>query len=50
MSFDEYKAAFLQISTLEGIEVTEDELVKLFISQIVINSYENKQIERVKKK
>lgn len=45
MSFDEYKAAFLQISTLEGIEVTEDELVKLFISQIVINSFENKQIK-----
>lgn len=50
MTFDEYKIAFFKIASLEGIIVTEEELVKLFISQIVINSYENKQIERMKKK
>lgn len=50
MNFDEYKLAFLKIASLEGIQVTEDELVKLFISQIVINLFENKQIERMEKK
>ncbi|WP_156113256.1 hypothetical protein [Lysinibacillus boronitolerans] len=50
MTFDEYKADFLQIASLEGIKVTEDELIKLFISQLVINSFEHKQLKNTGKK
>lgn len=46
MTFDEYSEKFRRIAELEGIQVTDDELKKLFISQIVINSFEREQIEK----
>ena len=46
MTFDEYSEKFRRIAELEGIQVTDDELKKLFISQIVINSFEREQLEK----
>ncbi|MFY0744736.1 hypothetical protein AB1K09_19915 [Solibacillus silvestris] len=43
MTFEEFKAAFIQIAELDGIKVTDEELAKLFIAQLVVNSFENKQ-------
>ena len=46
MSFEEFKVAFIQIADLDGIKVTDEELAKLFIAQIVVNSFENKQLNK----
>ncbi|BAQ11314.1 hypothetical protein OXB_2843 [Bacillus sp. OxB-1] len=44
MDFEEFKKRFLEIAKLDGIEVTDEELAKLFISNLVINSFEKQQI------
>jgi len=50
MTFEEFKAAFIQIADLDGIKVTDDEIAKLFIAQLVINSFEHKQAKEALKR
>ncbi|MFA1738450.1 hypothetical protein [Lysinibacillus fusiformis] len=43
MNFEEFKEQFRKIADLEGITATEEELVKLFIAQCVVNNCQQKE-------
>lgn len=43
MNFEEFKEKYRKIADIDGIVVTDDELAKLFIAQIVIADYNQKK-------
>ena len=51
VNFEKFKDEFQRIARPAGIKVTDEELVKLFIAQIVVTKYQEKKIKKdVKRK
>lgn len=50
MNFDEFKEQYRKIAGVDGIVVTDDELAKLFIAQVVIADYQQKEMKKKKKR
>lgn len=50
MNFDEFKEHYRKIADIDGIAVTDDELAKLFIAQIVVVSYQQKEMKKKEKR
>lgn len=50
MNFDEFKEQYRKIANLDGITVTEEELAKLFIAQIVVGRYQQKEVKKAKRR
>jgi len=46
MKFDEFKEHYRKIANIDGIAVTDDELAKLFIAQVVIAEYQQKAMKK----
>lgn len=50
MNFDEFKEQYRKIANIDGIVVTDDELSKLFIAQVVVANYQQKAMVMEKRK
>lgn len=50
MNFEKFKDEFQKIAGPADIEVTDDELVKLFIAQIVVTNYQEKELKKAVKR
>lgn len=50
MNFEEFKEHYRKIADIDGIVVTDDELAKLFIAQIVVSSNQRKEMQKEKRR
>lgn len=50
MNFEEFKEQYRKIADINRIAVTDDELAKLFIAQVVIVDYQQKEMKKEKKR
>lgn len=48
MNFEEFKEQYRKVADIDGIVVTDDELAKLFIAQVVVANYQQKAMEKEK--
>lgn len=46
MNFDEFKEQYRKIANIDGIAVTDGELSKLFIAQVVVANYQQKAMKK----
>jgi hypothetical protein len=46
MNFEEFKKRYVKLAKKSGLQVTEEEIAKLFTAQVVISTWQNEHMKK----